>query len=325
MASPNVSQAVTATLQEIAPSIHMDIINNNALLSHIKTKSVRGGRYLVHNVSYAENESFMWYSEWEELSNQEAEIITAAEFYRKMCSVGIQMSGTEEMENAGESEILDLGLVKVQNATQTMKNKLGTALYADGTGSGGKEIGGLQHIISDTPSSGTVGGIDASIWEFWRNIAYDATTDGGAPATSSNIQSFMDAVFVQIYRDQDGQRPTLIVADNNYFNLYKQSLQTIQRITRDSSSGGRVGSIGVGLEFNGAPVYLDGGIGGACPTNHMYFINGDHLCLQTDSSRNFTTVGGERVPTQYDGMIQYQFWAGNITCGSRKTQGVLKD
>jgi hypothetical protein len=43
--------------------------------------------------------------------------------------------------------------------------------------------------VADTPTSGTVGGIDRATYSFWRNQTYDATTDGGSAATTANIQT----------------------------------------------------------------------------------------------------------------------------------------
>ena len=57
------------------------------------------------------------------------------------------------------------------------------------------------------------------------------TTNGGAAATSANIQTYMNRLYVQLVRGAD--KPDLIVADNNYWRLYLESLQAIQRITSE--------------------------------------------------------------------------------------------
>ena len=44
----------------------------------------------------------------------------------------------------------------------------------------------------------------------------------------------MDSLAVQLIRGTD--KPDLIVADNNYYRLYLQSLQSIQRISDSGSS-----------------------------------------------------------------------------------------
>jgi hypothetical protein len=318
MASPGISQLITTTLQQLNDEIVDDVIDNNAILKHVKEVKVGGGRYLSHPIFYAENPSFQWYSGWEQLSTQASEIITSAEYAWKQASCNVQMSGLEEVQNAGEEELINLLTAKITNMKSTFRNKMAEALYSDGTGSGGKEIGGLQLIIADTPSSGVVGGIDASVHSFWRNVAFSCTGDGSGAATASNIQGYLDSLWVQIYSDDAGQSPDFAVADNTYFNFYKQSLQAFQRIT-----DGKAGNLRPTLEYNGIPVYLDGGKGGNCPTKHLYFVNSDHLMLQTARSRAMTAIGGDRLPLNQDGSINFTFWAGNLTCGSRSFQGVL--
>jgi hypothetical protein len=76
----------------------------------------------------------------------------------------------------------------------------------------GKQIGGLQLLVADTPTSGTVGGISRSN-TFWRNQTYDATTDGSAAATVANIQTYMNEVFLRCTRGDD--KPDMILASKH--------------------------------------------------------------------------------------------------------------
>jgi len=106
--------------------------------------------------------------------------------------VNVVCNGLEiDVQNTGPDQVIDLLTTRMENAEYTMMNNISTAVYADGTGSNSKEIGGLQHLVADTPTTGTVGGINraTSTNSFWRNVTFDATTDGGAAATSANIQS----------------------------------------------------------------------------------------------------------------------------------------
>jgi len=41
--------------------------------------------------------------------------------------------------------------------------------WSDGTGNSSKDLGGLQFLISTTPTTGTVGGINRATFSFWRN------------------------------------------------------------------------------------------------------------------------------------------------------------
>ena len=195
--------------------------------------------------------------------------ISAAQFDIKQYAAAVSISGLEMLQNSGKEQIIDLLEGRIQVAEAQLMNQISAGLYSDGTGNGGKNIVGLAAAISTTPGSGTYGGINRATWAFWRNVAFDATTDGGAAATSANIQSYMNRVAVQLVRGTD--RPDMIVADNNYYRLYLESLQAIQRIGSTDSGGAGFTSLKYfGAGFN-CDVYLDGGIGGSSPANRMCF------------------------------------------------------
>ena len=181
----------------------------------------------------------------------------------------------------------------------------------------------MAAAISTSPTSGTYGGINRATWSFWRNVAFDATTDGGAAATSANIQSYMNRVAVQLVRGTD--RPDLIVADNNYYRLYLESLQAIQRIGSTDSGGAGFTSLKYfGAGFN-CDVFLDGGIGGSAPANRMYFINTKYLKFRPHRDRNFTAIGGDRQSVNQDAIVRLMGWAGALTCSGAQFQGILAD
>ena len=241
------------------------------------------------------------------------------EFDWKQAAVAVTISGLEQLQNASDEKVIDLLESRIGNAEKTMSNQIAIGLYGDGTLYSGKAIGGLQLLVADTPGSGTVGGINRLNYPFWRNYSFDATTDGTAVATSANITSYMNRVYLAISRGRD--HPDLILADNNYYRLYLESLQTIQRVTNtDLASAGFDN-----LKYMSADVVYDGGIGGGCPVNHMYFINTDFLYYRPHSARNMVPIGGERMNTNQDAIVKLIGWAGNMTLSNASLQGVLKD
>lgn len=158
--------------------------------------------------------------------------MTAAEFPIRQAALAVSISGLEELQNSGEEQIIDLLEGRIENGEGTFLNGLSLAMYGDGSLTG--SINGLQNLIATAPTSGIVGGIDRATWIFWRNIAFSAITNGGAAATSANIQHYMNSLWVQLVRYRDS--PDLIVADNNYWKLYLESLQAIQRIQTENTA-----------------------------------------------------------------------------------------
>ena len=198
MASPNLSELVTTTLRKRSKILADAVSNHNAFWRRMTQKGnvklIDGGRTIIQEFDYAANATFKFYSGHEVLDISASDVISAAEFNWKQANVNVVGSGLElDIQNAGDSKVMDFLEARIKNAERTMMNNLSTSAYSDGTGSSSKEIGGLQLLVADTPTTGTVGGVNraTSTNAFFRNITFDATTDGGAAADSANIQSLM--------------------------------------------------------------------------------------------------------------------------------------
>ena len=321
MASPNLSEIVTTTLRNRTGSLADNMLDNNALLSRMKkrgkVKPVTGGRTIVQELEYADNSTYKRYSGYETLNIAPSDVFTAAEFDFKQAAVAVSISGLEELQNSGEDAIIDLLASRIKNAEKSMMNGIAADIYSDGTADGGKQIGGLQLLVSKTPTSGTVGGIDRATWTFWQNKA----TVSGTTASATNIQERMNAMALSLVRGTD--RPDLIVADGNYYNYYLSSLQAIQRITDPEMAASGFTSLKYFGHGGAADVVLDGGQGGNCPTNTMYFLNTDYIHFRPHSQRNMVPIGDERFAVNQDAMVKLIGFAGNMTLSNASLQGVL--
>lgn len=331
MASPQVvsvdwGDVVTTTLENRSGNLADNITNNNALLAQLqmsgRAKSVSGGREIYQELRYAQNQSFMWYSGTEYINIALNDTMTAARFPWKQASVAVVLSGLEDIMNSGEDAMMDLIDERVDTAEATFDNEMSAGIYSDGTGFGGKQIGGLSLLVSKAPTTGLVGGIDRGANTWWRNASVNANTDSRGLVTQTNIQSYMNSTAIGLKRNTNGVN--LIVADNNFYLAYLNSLQAIQRSTKDSSSFG----IGfTSLKYYGAgkevDVILDGGKNGQIATNTMYFLNTDYLFYRPSSKRNFKVIGGDRSNINQDAIVRIMAWAGNMTSNNLFLQGVL--
>lgn len=324
MASPNLSEIITTTLRNRTGKLADNVTKNTALLARLRqrgnVKPFSGGRTIVQELEYAENGTYARYSGYDLLNITPQDVISAAEYDIKQASVAVTISGLERLQNAAEEQVIDLLESRISNAEKSFVNNLSTDCYSDGTADGSKQIGGMQLLVADTPTTGTVGGISRVNFSFWRNITFDATTDGGAAASTTNMGSYMNRVWVQLVRNTD--KPDLIVADNTYWRKYLESLQAIQRITQSTDGAAGFSS----LKYMTADVVLDGGFGGAAPANHMYFLNTSYIFFRPHRERNVVVEDGDgRVPVNQDAIIKMLFFAGNMTLSNASLQGILKD
>lgn len=320
MASPGLSEVVSTTLRNRSGVVADNMSKNNALLHRLskrgKKKAVSGGRTIVRELAYAENSTYQRYSGYELLNVSPSDVISAAEFDWKQASVAVTISGLEQAQNSGPDALIDLLETRIDVAEKTMQNNLSLDMYSDGTASSGKQIGGLQLLVADSVTSGTVGGINQGTYTFWRNQTFSATTDGGSAASATNIQRYMNSMYQRTARQTD--KVDLILADTNYYNFYLSSLQAIQRITSDEMAQAGFQS----LKYMGADVVFDGGVGGGCPTNHMYFLNTDYIYWQPHRDRDMVPLDRTQSINQ-DATVQLIIWMGNMTASNRQLQGVI--
>jgi len=322
MASPNLSEIVTTTLRNRTGKLADNVTKQTALLDRLRRRGnvmyADGGSTILQEMEYAENSTYYRYSGYETVNISPSDVLTSAEFGWKQASVAVTISGLEQIQNSGKEQIINLLTSRVKNAETTMSNNIASDCYSDGTASGGKQIGGMQLLVSTAPSGTTVGGINAATWTFWQNATYSALTNGGAAASSANIQQYMSLLWQRLVRNMD--MPDLIVADNNYWNYYQNSLMAVQRITsvsNEASSGWPQ------LKFMTADVIMDGGFGGYAPTNTMYFVNTKYLFFRPARERNFTVEDADRIPINQDAIVKMILFAGNMTTSNRSLQGVL--
>jgi hypothetical protein len=324
MAFPNVSDIVATTIQNRSRQIADNVTKNNAILSRLNqrgnVRTISGGSSILEELSFAENGNAGFYSGYDLLPVAAQDVISAAEFQIKQFAVPVIMSGLEMLQNSGKEAFIDLLEARLNVAESTMANKLSQSIYSDGTGSGGKEVTGLNAAVPSTPTTGTYGGIDRATWAFWRSQLYDFSTETGGNATAANIQAGMNKLWASTTRGTD--RTDLIVMDTNYWSLYLASLQAQQRFTSPE-----VGNLGFpSIKFMDADVVLDGGIGGYCPANTAFFINTKFLKWRPHAQRNMVPLSpNRRYAINQDAEVQILAWAGNLTCSGAQFQGRMQN
>lgn len=321
MAQPNSSfdDIITSTLQRRSAKLADNLSNNTALLFKMKrsgkSRPFPGGRTIVEEIAFTGPGNYTRYSGYDTLETTMDAMLTAAEYNIKQSAVSVSMSGLEMLQNAGPDAIIDLMGGRIENAEREMLNSLSTDVYSDGTATSSKQVGGLQLLIGDA-GTGTVGGIVSGTYTWWKNQFYDFSTEG-VTAGPSTIQRAMNTLYLQCSRNRD--HPDLIVADNTYYRHYWESLQAHQRFSNPELAQAGFEN----LKFMGSEVVFDGGISGACPSNHMYFINTQYLHFRPHSKRNMVPLNPDRYAINQDAVVKFIAWAGNMSTSCRKLQGVI--
>lgn len=310
MATINIGELATMTLRNRRKKITDNMTNHNAALRVMnkkgKIKEVTGGRTIIEELEYGENGTVMWFSGYEKFDISPQETFDAAEYDWKQMIGAVTMSGLEKIKNRGEAAIFNWLEKKISNLEKSMQNQMATAIYGDGTASGGKALGGFQLLVADDPTTGTVGGINRATYTWARNQYSAAST-----VSSTNIIAKFNSFWLTMLRGTD--KPDIILVDSNYYGWFEGALQQYQRFTTTES--GKAGF--ESYAYKSADVVYDD----QCPSKRAYFLNTDYIYLRPDSQMNFAELG-ERKPVNQDALVIPVAWAGNMTCSNFSLQGV---
>ena len=315
MATGNTSftTLITTTLQNHGKEIFDAVSTNNALYWLLKKagniKVVGGGRTFTHPVIYKTNSSFQMYAKLDPISLTMTDGITRATYDPKIAAGSISLSTLELAMNAGDKEkLIDLADEKRLEAEISMSELLGGQAYEDGAGA--NEFGGLQLLIHETPSTGTVGGIACSANSYWQNYAR-VTAISGFNTSAEGLTEWNRCLNNTTF----GRRgPRAVFTTKTIYGLYEIGLTSNIRYAQTdlADAGFRH------LQYTTLPVLYDDN----CPSGNTYFVDTDSLWLQVLSQGNMQVTQFQLKDDQLaKSALMYLF--GNLTTGSRRTQGVL--
>lgn len=228
-----------------------------------------GGRLIEFPLEYAENSTFKSYDELEQLDTTRVNVFDCARYDWKIHAGTVVFGDLEKLKAAGgSSKIGDYVEAKLNNARDSHIADLNRAAFLDGTGNGSKNIDGLTKIIPETPTSGTVGGINRATFTFWRNQA----TSGTKTTTAfDNLRSAMRSTYNLCSDGGVENAPTAAITSRTVFEGYEGLLTTYERYNKDDGNRGASQDWNAKkLQYKGIPVFYDED---CSPSDQLYFVN----------------------------------------------------
>jgi hypothetical protein len=317
MAVPNLGDLVVSTLAKWDNTLADTITNEHPVLNRMASKGnvtpTSNGREIYEPIIYGDNPSVKWFDNYEIFTPPtDQQILDAAVYQWKQQGGFISISGKEQIMNSGESREVSFVEARIKQIMAQLKNDAGQSVYSLGTGSGGKELGGLQLLVADNPAAaGTVGGIDQVANTFWRN-KFNTTVTGTTTTIGVNIRTAMNNMTLQ--QSVGTEKPDLITMDINGYQYYETTLQELVRFTQTKKADSGFDAIA----FQNADVVYDA----YCPANHIYMLNTDSLFLRAVPERMWTR-GEKRVIQNADYEVIPIWFMGNLVTNNRRRQGVI--
>lgn len=231
-------------------------------------KGFDGGTSIQGPIEIALNTTVGPMSAYGTVSTTHVDVFDQYDFAWKMYGGTAVLSSQDQAENQGSSKKIDLLEATMENLKKSMMDQLSLGIHSDGTGTGSLQIGGLQHIVASSPSTGTVGSINRATYSFWRN----QTTSGAKTTTLyDNLRNAMRQSYNDTSNGYSTEHPEFFVFTQADFQGYESLLIANERFTDKSvGEGGFKNEV---LKFKGALVAYDGD----CPAATGYTLNSQYL------------------------------------------------
>ena len=317
------TEMVTSTDRAWGSDVTDNVSNHNALLTRMKSKgkikTISGGYEIAEPVDYAENSTYQRFAGYDALDTEASDVLSSVKYDWKQVALMVTASGEELRKNASKEKMIDLVKARKQNAKRTAANNFSVDIYSDGTLT--NQINGLANLIQ-TDGNGTVGGVNAATWTFWKNQFKEMTgTNIAASPSAANAASMkadMNSLWLSLVRGAD--KPDIIVMSHDLYALYELGEQQLQRYADADMAKAGFNT----LKYKSADVWFDDNTNFATTAEKAFFINTDFLYLVQHREAQWTMDDPKR-PTNQDAIIIPMYWMGNIVLTNRSLQGVLFD
>ncbi len=309
-----------------------------------KKKEAPGAKqFIVEQLRARYSSNFQWFNGASVVTYNRRFVNEQANFAWRSCHDGLALDedrlaqngiivtdDTSRARTASQAEKIQLtNLLEEQAEVLRLgfQEQFSFALHIDGTQSA-DAIAGLDSLVSLTPTTGTVGGIDrsSSANAYWRNnVSTGLTTTTG----TGTILNQMEVMFRACART--GGRPDLMIAGSQFVDGYRNFvLNTFGRMDFGPSNTKRVEGGTEVLTFQGtdiqwSPEFADLDARFAPSTvweKRLYMLNSDTIRLRPLQGHDMIN---RRPPTAYDRYEYYWAvtWRGALTLNRANANAVL--
>lgn len=278
MSVPNRGQLVAAAWEDYVKTDPADqVFNFFWLLENLRVGSSfrkGAGDPITGTIEYNTNSTVKAMSELETLDINRVDVFDRYEYPWKFVGGDIVMSEFEKLVTSGGAGKFDLEAGKIDNLKKSMQQQINGDLFSDGTGTSGKQAGGLQLVVSSTPTSGSPGGINRALYTFWRN----QQASGAKSSTAfDNLRGTMRSIYNLCSSGVGMVTPEYAVTDRTDYEGYESLLTSNERLVRSAATDKALsGYKGDHIMFKDIPISFDP----MNPAGTMYILNRQNLFIR---------------------------------------------
>jgi hypothetical protein len=279
MATINLGVIASTTLQNYRKQLADNIFKENVAFNHMKANGgiemKDGGRQLVVPLMYGVSSAVQAFDGADTLDLTYQDGIDAATYNWKNYNASVVITKTDELDNSGKSQIIDLLKAKIMQAENSLKERINNDFH-NGAASDSKELTGIETAIG----TGTYGGIAGGTYTWWQSYVESTS----ATLSLDYIRTGVNTVNL----GKGGGKVSLHLTTQTLHQKYEALLTAdINYNVGVSKEINRLGDAGFyALGFRGVPVVFDE----ATASGYYYFLNSKNLRIAVHKDANFAVV-----------------------------------
>lgn len=287
------------------------------LTSAGRMKTLDGGLHIEERLRYAKNTTFKSIGKGGKVDIVPTDVITLSKWQWKFLVGSLVSYWVDRLKNSGKSALANMVSDDIETAEESATVESTRQIYLDGTGNGSLDFDGLQNIVANDPTTGTVGGIDAAANPWWRNQFRDCT------AINFEVDG-RDYMSNMLNRCNDGAAHIdMIHTSQTLWEQYETEVSTLQMVVPTESKRNKIADLGFdNLWFRNIPITYDKNLPSALDTS-MYFLNSNTLRLIRHAKSWFNLGLWYQVQGQSEDRAAHILTSGNLVCNNRRRNGVL--
>lgn len=274
-----------------------------------RIQNLSGYRRIEIPLEYGDNETIKWVGKGDTVPMTDSEILTMAYEEWKYVAASIVRYWQDDQQNRSKAALMNLADVKYGAAERTLMQEFERVLFADGTGT--NEPNGLQNLVSATPTTGTVHGLDRATYSWFRNQTRAASGAFSLYGVSDMRKTLNDILVYEGAEKDD----IVIISNQDIFELYEDECFEIKQLSNTMLADAGFDT----LEFKGRPMMWSP----QAPDSLMYFIHTAYIKLVCDEAYWLNMTDWKTIPDQPNDRVSQITAVFNMVCSRPIVQNVL--
>jgi hypothetical protein len=274
-----------------------------------RIENISGHTRIEIPLEYGSNDTVRWVEKGDTVPITNTELLTMAYENWKYVSVSIPRYFQDDQQNRSDARIINLVDTKLGAAERALNEEFERVLHSDGTGA--KEPNGLQNLISSTPTTGTIHGIDRASYSWFRNQQKTSTGSSSLYLISDMRTCLNDTLKYSGTELKD----IIIMTTQTIFEYYEDECFEIKTLSNTMLADAGFDT----LNFRGRPLIW----GPSAVDGNMYFINPSYMKMVCDETYWMDLTDWKPIPNQPNDKVAQIVCVLNTVCSRPICQKVL--